>query len=113
MFVVTVTVDDETSYLAIDDQSGGYPYWSDSISRAKIHHSFDEANKWLDSPDFTKDNVMSDGGVFPPSMIHSGLRLNYAKKSGTGVISIKKITFENKLVKYIGAIVKLGKPYSI
>lgn len=80
-------------FYAVDEMSGGHGYWSNTIQNAKFFTEYKEANDILISPDFTKENKMSNGFTNPPRMIHSALGLNNSKKEATGRISISKVKF--------------------
>jgi hypothetical protein len=80
-----------TKYVAIDIASGGYPYWSESMSSACMFKTQAEAEKFLEQSYFTRTTTMADGVIHPPTMIHSGLGLCNAKESGSGTIVIFKL----------------------
>lgn len=96
MFVITITkFDDPTKsveYVGIDYQSG-YPCWTTLLKNARFFDSLTSVEEFLNQSDFTKDSETTDGTVYPPRMIHTGLGINKAKPFGEGLISIVKVVF--------------------
>jgi len=91
-FVIVLKVNKDTfDYFAIDHTSGGYPYWTRLVKNAKIFETKEDAEKELTSDAFTKNSIMTDGTMLPPSMVQSGANINYRKKSGTAEIAISKL----------------------
>ena len=78
-------------FVGHDAGSGGYPYWAGHLRGATYYTDVDAVMKELASSEFTRPRKMSDGTVYPPSMIHSALGLNNEKESGEGVLKICKI----------------------
>lgn len=104
MFVILITkLDDPTKsveYVGIDSQTG-YPYWTTYLGNARFFDSVASAEEFLGSSDFTKDSETTDGTVYPPRMIHTGLGLNNTKHFRQGLISIVRVvlsTVEQSLV---------------
>ena len=90
MFVITVETADELKFYAIDDSSGGRPYWSPWITSARVFKSYDEAKKAITN----KQDFVDPWFNGAPIMIHSGIGLSYKKTKGIGKFAIKKIVFE-------------------
>lgn len=88
MYVITA---DEKKFYAIDEESGGYPYFSPFISNAKIFNSVAQAGHILDGDDFTKSCKFSNGSVMPPRLLHSACGLNKHNTKGKCKISIMEI----------------------
>lgn len=110
MFVITITVTHSngrtvpsvTKYLAIDRDSGGYPYWTEVLVNAALLTTYDKAVKWLEDNEFTRNVEFSDH-TSPPSMIHSGLELSNKNAYGVGVIEIQEVTLASKFHKVVSA----------
>jgi hypothetical protein len=83
--------EDTVKFLGIDDNSGGYPYWSSHLSGARFFESEAEARQMLVSEDFTRDSEFSDGTRRPPRMIDMGANLCNVHPQGTVRISIVPI----------------------
>ena len=75
---------------------------------AKRFNSISEAESALQSRDFTKRNIYSDGSSSPPRAIWSALGINYQRPESSGIIQIVKHTQEivssvvvsDKLIKF-------------
>ncbi len=93
MFVITNYVNGKREFYAIDQQSGGYPYWSSSITNAKAFGTKEDAKTALYASDFNDKVKMTDGSVHPPRMIHSALGLCNTKLKGYGKITIDRLEF--------------------
>lgn len=91
---------DKNEFYALDENSGGYPYWSSSIRNAEIL-TLEQAEEILKSDFFTKDCKMSDGSINPPIMIHSALKLCNANTKAEGRIIIAEIGYKEILSKSI------------
>lgn len=81
------------SWLATDRDSGN-PYWTTYFPGAIQYDSLAAAQKHLNSGDFTRNQVMHDGTIYPPILIHSGLQLNKHNVEASGVIEIFQIKLE-------------------
>jgi hypothetical protein len=80
---------DKDQYYALDQDSGGYPYWSSFILSARIFSSEEEAIKIVvDGSDFTVGSRMSDGTSFPPRMVRTAAKINYGRPVGTATILV-------------------------
>ena len=105
---MNVIMADNDKYWAIDQGSGGYPYWSTFLGTAKFFASFEAAQKVLQTDaDMTRILTYSDGSTRPPRMIDSGIGLCNTKHKGKVTISIAKIDFRILTSKvYTGEIKK-------
>lgn len=78
----------EEQYLELN----GYGYdWSSRIKDARQFRSIDECKKLIESNEFGKERVMSDGDVFPSYLLHNLSKVNLYKKSEDVIITIRKI----------------------
>jgi hypothetical protein len=89
------------TFVGIDHISGGCKYWSSYIGNAKLFNSKESAEEFLNGSDFTKEVKMSDGMVYPPHMIHSGLNISYDNISASGTINIMEITLTPVMSKNV------------
>lgn len=100
MYIITCVAAQSTEknkiqYFAIDNHSGGYPYWSRSLNAAKFFTDFDEAIMTIEREILdAKNSKMSDGTVYPAPMVHSGLGLCNKIRVGTAIFSVQKIKFD-------------------
>lgn len=103
--ITTQIADKDKEYFAIDRGSGGHPCWSGQCSSAWLFKTLEEANKALESSEFTRESKMSDGTSYPPRMIHSAAGICSVKTSGSALISIEEVnTTPVSVKKYYGAI---------
>ncbi len=111
-FVVCMQTSGQCKYLGYDHMSGGYPYWSRTLSGAhffidsekdkeKIKHEIDQITKG-------KSVEMGDGTVYPNAMLHSGLDLSNERLTGSGTIFVLKIGFTNIEQHSVSASIKLN-----
>jgi hypothetical protein len=89
---VPINPEDEVQFVGIDYSSGGYPYWTSLLSKAKIFYSMDDTVKMLKSNDFVTSNKMSSGKTFPPRMLHELAGLNINKTNGEVSIYIAEVS---------------------
>lgn len=97
MYIITFEITDvpgKLKYLGIDLASGGYPYWSDSLTQAKFFPTMEKLNEELNSGEFTRNSTYSDH-MSPPGMIYSGLGLCNDRTFGRGIVSVKRIALED------------------
>ncbi len=91
-YVVVNTGGDPTDrYYALDQMSGGYPYWSGYIGQAEIFKTEIQASKVINNPEFGKTNHMSDGTLTPHYMIHSAIGLCNVKLKGSCTLSVRPL----------------------
>lgn len=86
-----------------------YGYWTSSIGHATIYNKLLDAMNTIQSSDFVKESVMSDGTIYPPRMIHSGLRLCNDNMKASGIISICKVEVSPTFFKEMDAEIKIPK----
>ena len=105
-YIITAQIaDKDKEYFAIDHDSGGYSCSTGQYSTAWIFKTLEEANKALESSEFTRESKMSDGTIYPPRMIHSAAGICNVKTSGSVLISIEEVNTTLVSVKrYYGAI---------
>src|SRR5882672_10537005 len=101
MKVIACTLDNVTyQYLAIDQSSGGYPYWTNRLRSAEMYSDSVEDQRsmqWeLDGITGAPDRTFSDGEVSPNVMKHSALNLSNTKRSGRGSIVVFEIKLERE-----------------
>jgi len=82
VIVATNDTDPVPQFYAIDHASGGYPYWTKWQGSAQVFDSIEKAEEVLTHSDFTKPSEMSDGTIFPPTMVHSGAGISITKPAG-------------------------------
>lgn len=72
MFIISgITIkENKKEYYAIDNSSGGYPYWTSFLTSAKMFKTIEEASKPLCSEFFTRIQKMSDEDIYPPTMLN-------------------------------------------
>ena len=85
-YVITAKSDDsdEVQFLC-----GGE--WADSWGTyrgAKQFASFEDAEKRIQQSDFQRIRPMSDGTIYPPTLIQTGANINNLRPSGAVLISI-------------------------
>ncbi len=92
--------DNKIQYFAIDNNSGGYPYWSNYITNAKIFNNLKEAETVFEGKDLddTELNTMTDGTIYPHHMIHSATGVCNTKAKGTSTIAIFPLMLGNIIV---------------
>ena len=73
-------------YWSIDS----YPYWSTTLTAAKVFKTCDEAADVLAGDEFTNRSFV-DGMSYPPRMLHSALGLSKTKIAGTVEIHIGEL----------------------
>ena len=110
-FVICMQANGECKYLNYDYSSGGYPYWASDLSGA---HFFTESEKDKEKIKYEIDQITkgksvepSEGTVFPNTMLHSGLGLNYERLTGSGTIFVFKIDFTSIEQHSVSASIKL------
>ena len=94
MFIIEVQNQDfESQYVC----RGEYTEFelSPSFQRAKMFDTLEQAKTALQSNDFTKRNVFTDGSSSPPHILWSGLGICNARREATGQILIKEVKFED------------------
>lgn len=110
--LVNVKEDSSYEYYSIDHTSGGYGYWSKSLSNAKFFSSEDEILKMLEKDtDFVSTSKMCNGEIFPPRMIQEASGVNYKKPYGYANLQIVEIKFE--LVRGFNIESKIIKPEQV
>lgn len=105
---------DKDKYYALDQNSGGYPYWSSLILSAKLFSSEEKAIKIVvDSSGFTVGSRMSNGTRFPPRMIHTAAKINYENPIGTTTISVVPLIIGESVLskKFVGKIIRPKNKY--
>ena len=92
-YVIKVDIDAESpNYYSLDKASGGYPYWSSSITSAQIFNSKEEALKIvIEDPSFNRGSKMANGTIYPPSMVQSGANVNSDKLESKCTIFINPL----------------------
>lgn len=107
--LVNVKDDSSYEYYSIDHTSGGYPYWSGSLSNAKIFSTSDEIRTMVETdPEFVRPTHFTNGEIYPPRMVHIASGLNNNKLHGYANLQIVEIKFE--LVKGFNLEAKIMKP---
>jgi len=106
-----ILITDKNEFYAIDHNSGGYDYWSSSLSNAKLFNSIEEVNNAILTFKIGEEVVMSDGTKSPNRMIHSALGLNNTKLRDTGLLYISEIKFDP--VEIINICGEIKKPKGI
>ena len=99
---------DQVEYYAIDYESNGYGYWSININSAKVFQTPFEAERVLKSSEFTKEDEMNDGVIYPPRMIHSASGVCKTKITGRAEISICAVNINVISSKVYPAVIKNG-----
>jgi hypothetical protein len=117
MKVIACTLDNKTyQYLAIDSQSGGYPYWSNHLRSAEQYSDSEEDHRRmrteLNSIINGPDRVFSDGGLSPNVMKHSALGLCNKKTQGDGWVVVLELRLERVETAYIEGAIKKPKGYT-
>jgi hypothetical protein len=100
--------EDKIEYMDIDQNSGGYPYWSGTIKSSTLFKNKEEAKHYLRSDDFVKSSQMNNGEIYPPRMIQVGTGVNCACLKNEVNISIKPIILGEEIFSktYIAEIKK-------
>lgn len=80
-------------FWATDANSGGYPYWAGGLYAADVFQTREEAERVIEDDLLTKNIVMSDGTIYPPVMVHSGIGLCTKKFEGYMTIGVYAVEF--------------------
>jgi len=80
--------DDE--YYAFDSCTGE-TYFTSLFNRARFFTSKDDIKELLESDEFKKESLMSDGTLCPPIMIHSACHLSGYRLKGSAKLIIAEI----------------------
>ena len=85
-YVITAKSDDsdEVQFLCGGEWAD---YWG-AYRSAKQFDSFEGAEKRIQQSDFQRPNTMSNGTIYPPSLIQTGANINNLRPSGAVLISI-------------------------
>ena len=80
------------SYYALDQNSGGYPYWSPRLSSAHIFNTKKEAINIIKTDScFIHISDISNSSIYPPRLLHSGAGLNNSKLTGKCTIFVSPV----------------------
>jgi hypothetical protein len=117
MKVIACTLDNENyKYLALDANSGGYPYWTDHFKSAEMYSDSsrdqERMNRELDCVQNDPDSKYSDGTIYPNVMKHSALDLSNKKLSGSGWLVVLQIKLEQQSATAIEGAIKAPKGYT-
>lgn len=86
-------------YVAIDNASGGYLYWSPRLFSAKEFSNINEALSFLENPEFTKISKMASGEIYPPHMLQ-GVKIDNIKIEEINLTGIKTVDFSFVKAEY-------------
>lgn len=85
-------------YYATDYNSGGYPWFPDSIGSADkitLQKARDRLKMLKDSADKGTYSEYSDGSIYPATEIAGALDMDYEHSNASGTFSIQKIVLED------------------
>ena len=110
-FVICMQSAGKTKYLNYDYSSGGYPYWASDLSGA---HLFNDSEKDKEKINLEVSRIINDksqempsGNIYPNPMLQSGLELNNARLTGTGTVSVFKISLTSIESHHVSAKITL------
>jgi len=98
--IMSINKANEKLYMAIDYDSGGYPYWYPSFKGSYVFSHYEEALFYLKNTScFTKYSITKNDKYknyeFPPRMIQCGAKTNLDNPTGSLNIYIMKIELES------------------
>lgn len=111
MKIIACTIDNKTyRYLALDQASGGYPYWTERLQAAEMYSdSADDLRAMrhqLREILTGKDHRYTDGTSYPNTMKHSALNLSDANPSGSGWVVVLALKLEREEMMAIDGAIK-------